>query len=91
MAEMDASIYMKRDYEDFCVFGRRKNKANSKPIQTQSKPDTNGAGGIPRRHRAPDTGHDSRASNPRGICFASTDVRSPLTGAGGIRTPVTFR
>jgi hypothetical protein len=26
---------MKRYYEDFCGFGRRENKANSKPIQSQ--------------------------------------------------------
>ena len=65
----------------------------TKPIQSQSvsTSDTNGAGGIPRRHRAPDTGHDTGASNPRGICFASTGVRTPLIGAGGIRTPGTFR
>ena len=30
--KMDVYIYMKRSYEDFSVFGRRKNKANSKPI-----------------------------------------------------------
>jgi len=28
---MGLSIYMKGCYEDFCVFGRRKNKPNSKP------------------------------------------------------------
>jgi len=32
---MDVYIYMKRGYEDFCDFARRKNKANSKPIQSQ--------------------------------------------------------
>ena len=31
---MSVSIYMKGYYEDFCGFGRRKNKANSKPILT---------------------------------------------------------
>ena len=31
MGKMSLSIYMKRDYEDFCAFGLRKNKANSKP------------------------------------------------------------
>ena len=30
-AEMVVYIYMKRGYEDFCDFERRKNKANSKP------------------------------------------------------------
>ena len=29
---MDVSIYMKGYYEDFHALGRRKNKANSKPI-----------------------------------------------------------
>jgi hypothetical protein len=29
--KMSVSIYMKGDYEDFQAFGRRKNKANSKP------------------------------------------------------------
>jgi hypothetical protein len=28
---MSLSVYMKDDYEDFHAFGRRKNKANSKP------------------------------------------------------------
>jgi hypothetical protein len=31
MAKKGISIYMKGYYEDFCGFGRRKNKANSKP------------------------------------------------------------
>jgi len=31
MGKMSLSIYLKRRYEDFCGFGRRKNKANSKP------------------------------------------------------------
>ncbi len=31
MAKISISIYMKGDYEDFCGFGRRKNKPNSKP------------------------------------------------------------
>ena len=31
MGKMNLSIYMKGRYEDFCGFGRRKNKANSKP------------------------------------------------------------
>ena len=30
-AKMNVYIYMKRDYEDFSDFGRRKNKAKSKP------------------------------------------------------------
>ena len=34
---MNVYIYMKRGYDDFCDFGRRKNKANSKPIQSQFK------------------------------------------------------
>jgi len=29
--EMSVSIYKKGEYEDFHAFGRRKNKANSKP------------------------------------------------------------
>jgi len=29
---MSLSIYMKGDYEEFHALGRRKNKANSKPI-----------------------------------------------------------
>jgi len=33
---MGVSIYMKGDYEDFQAFGRRKNKANSKPNKTNS-------------------------------------------------------
>ena len=33
---MDASIYMKGDYEEFNALGRRKNKANSKPKLSQS-------------------------------------------------------
>jgi len=28
---MDETVYMKSGYDDFCDFGRRKNKANSKP------------------------------------------------------------
>jgi hypothetical protein len=28
---MNVNIYLKRDYEEFVGFGRRKNKANSKP------------------------------------------------------------
>ena len=31
MGKMNLSIYMERDYEDFCAFGRRKNKPNSNP------------------------------------------------------------
>ena len=33
---MSLSVYTKGDYEEFCGFGRRKNKANSKPIQSMS-------------------------------------------------------
>ena len=33
---MTLSIYKNRDYDDFCGFGRRKNKANSKPINKRS-------------------------------------------------------
>ena len=29
--KMSLSVYTKGDYEEFCGFGRRKNKANSKP------------------------------------------------------------
>jgi len=29
---------MKRDYEDFCAFGRRENKANSKPNKANRRP-----------------------------------------------------
>ena len=31
MGKMSISIYMNRDYEDFCDFRRRKNKPNSNP------------------------------------------------------------
>jgi len=31
MGKMDLSIYTKGRYENFCGFGLRKNKANSKP------------------------------------------------------------
>jgi len=31
MGKMDISVYMKGDYEDIYGFGRRENKANSKP------------------------------------------------------------
>jgi len=40
MAKMNVYIYIKRVYDDFCGFVRRKNKANSKPIsiaRTRSK------------------------------------------------------
>jgi len=37
MGKMSISIYMKGYYEDFCNFGRRKNKPNSKPILGQVK------------------------------------------------------
>jgi len=37
MAEMNVYSYMKRGYDDFCGFGRRKNKANSKPIKANLK------------------------------------------------------
>jgi len=33
---MGVSVYMKGDYEDFHALRRRQNKANSKPIQSQS-------------------------------------------------------
>ena len=33
---MSLSIYLKGDYEELCGFGRRKNKANSKPIDYRS-------------------------------------------------------
>jgi len=33
MGKMSVSIYMKGYYEEFHAFGRRKNKANSKPIK----------------------------------------------------------
>jgi len=32
-ARNGVSIYMKGDYDDFCGFGRRKNKPNSNPIK----------------------------------------------------------
>ena len=32
---MSVSIYKKGEYEEFCGFGRRKNKANSKPIRQE--------------------------------------------------------
>ena len=82
MGKMSISIYKERDYEDFYAFGLRKNKANSKPNKpNQSLTPTEQEG----------FREDTGASNPRGICLASTDVRSPPIGAGGIRTPVTFR
>ncbi len=32
MGETNVSIYLRREYDKLCGFGRRKNKANSKPI-----------------------------------------------------------
>jgi len=36
MGKMSVSIYMKGDYEELHALRRRENKANSKPIQSQS-------------------------------------------------------
>jgi len=33
MGKMSLCVYMKGDYEEFYALGRRKNKANSKPIR----------------------------------------------------------
>jgi len=38
MGSMSVSIYMKGYYEEFCGFGRRKNKANSKPNKANRRP-----------------------------------------------------
>jgi len=35
MGKMSVSIYIKGDYEVFHALGRRKNKPNSNPIQSQ--------------------------------------------------------
>ena len=34
---MNVNIYKKGDYEDFCDFRHKKNKANSKPIEPNFK------------------------------------------------------
>jgi len=39
MVKKGISIYIKGYYEDFCGFGRRKNKANSKPNKANFRRD----------------------------------------------------
>jgi hypothetical protein len=82
MGKMSVSIYMKGDYEDFHGFGRRENKANSNPIQSQFRLAPRPALGVEKELEKPKPafGRKSEARSSKPVLSAVEWIRKELKG-----------